>query len=363
MSSDISDLRKPGLTIHDVAKMAGVSAKTVSRVVNDEAGVSHEKRALIARIISEVGYYPHTGARSMRKPCRDSVGVTFPAPVEQSPLSQQFLLWLFAEIYRLFCKDGGFVCFDLNPFAKNRDEDYARGLWQQRYGACIVAGPLAVNDTTAHRIQASGHPYLAMGRLDSLPDISCATVDYEEAAYLSAKYLIDKGHKRIAMLRAFEGYQPGVERLRGYLRALEEAEIPFDENLVRPVTFDALHLASVTHRLLLDPTVTALIECSGSEDAASVREGARRAGRVPGQDFDVVVWTYTDNAAVLNEAAAHIWLPAREAAAEGLELLADWVQERRTDPIKVIYRPTLYHPSTDREIPKPKPLFDVLLNR
>jgi len=359
MNFDVSDTRKLAFTIHDVAKLAGVSAKTVSRVVNGETGVGDEKRARIARIIGEVGYQPHTGARSMRKPSRDSVGVTLPAPMDESPLSQPFLLWLFAEIYRLFGKGGDFVCFDLNPFAKRRDEDYARGLWQQRYGVCIIAGPVAINDKTIHRIHASGHPYVTLGRLDSLPDISCATVDYEEGAYLSAKFLLEKGHKRIAMLRAFENYQPGVERLRGYLRALNEAGITPDESLVRSVTFGPHHVTNVVHRLLLDPTVTALIDCSGTEDATSLREGARRAGRSAGQDFEAVVWTYTDNAAVLKEAAAHVWLPAREAAIEGLELLADWAQERRKEPIKVIYRPTLYHPRSDSEIAKPKPLFDI----
>lgn len=360
MNYDISETRKLTLTIHDVAKLAGVSAKTVSRVVNGETGVGDEKRARIARIIGEVGYQPHTGARSMRKPSRDSVGVTLPAPMDESPLSQPFLLWLFAEIYRLFGKGGDFVCFDLNPFAKRRDEDYARGLWQQRYGVCIIAGPVAVNDKTIHRIHASGHPYVALGRLDALPEISCATVDYEEAAYLSTKFLLDKGHKRIAMLRAFETYQPGVERLRGYLRALEEAGIEPDDNLVRSVTFGPQHVASVIHRLLLDPSVSALVDCSGMEDANSIREGARRAGRVPEQDFETVVWTYTDNAVVFREAAAHVWLPAREAAVEGLELLSDWAQDRRKDPIKVVYRPTLYHPSSDSEIAKPKPLFEAL---
>lgn len=143
------------------------------------------------------------------------------------------------------------------------------------------------------------------------------------------------------------------------MRALEQAKIPFDENLVRPVRFGANHITDVTRRVPLDRSVTALIECSGAEDANSIREGARRAGRTAGQDVDVVVWTYTNNATILSEAAAHIWLPAREAAAEGLEQLADWIQERRKEPISIIYRPRLYHPGTGFETPKPEPLFDL----
>ncbi|MBI4557168.1 MAG: LacI family DNA-binding transcriptional regulator, partial [Candidatus Hydrogenedentes bacterium] len=318
-----------------------------------------DTRARVARIIEEVGYYPHTGARSMRSRTRDCLGVTLPAPTDEVRISQSFFIWLFNELYRIFSVSGNYVCFDLNPYGKGRDSDYARGLWEQRYGGCLLCGPLRNDDRIVGRVHESGHPYLALGRLDALPECSCATVDYEEGAYLSAKQLIERGHQRIAMLKAFSGYQPGVERLRGYRRALEEAGLKLDEGLVRSVTFGTRDITNAVYRLLLDPSVTALIDCSATEDGSSIREGARRAGRVLGEDCEVVAWTYTDNAAVLSEACAHVWLPVREAAAEGLELLAKWFREQIEGPIQVVYRPTLYETVANGEVPKPTHLFDV----
>lgn len=346
-------------TIHDIARQAGVSAKTVSRVVNNESGVSAETRVRIARIIEEVGYEPHMGARSMRSQRRDCVGIALSAPPEDVPLSQGFFIWLFNELYTLFGTRGNFICFDPHPPVHAGTRDYARGLWQQRYTASVITGPLPMNDPHIRRVHESGHPYIVFGRLDSMPECSSATVDYELGARLSTEFLLKRGHRRIAMLKAFSGYQPGVERMRGYRASLAEAGIEFDPEMVRSVAIGAGHIVNAVHRLLLDPNVTALIDCSAAEDAASIREGARRAGRVPGQDFEIVSWTYTDNAAVLNEAAAHVWLPVLVAAGEGLGQFAQWFYGEREEPVHVLYRPTLYEKVSGEEVPKPAQLFEL----
>ena len=90
---------------------------------------------------------------------------------------------------------------------------------------------------------------------------------------------------------------------------------------MRPATFDSDQNVRLTHRLLLDRDITALVESSGTEDASGLREGARRAGRMPGENLDIVEWTYTYKAAVVSEAVAHVWLPVREAGSEGIELV------------------------------------------
>ncbi|MBI2425925.1 MAG: LacI family DNA-binding transcriptional regulator [Candidatus Hydrogenedentes bacterium] len=353
----MSDYSKP--TIYDIARIAGVSANTVSRVLNDKKGVGGETRARIQEIIKKVDYHPHMGARALRGQQVGCVGVTLPAPVDEVPLSQDLFVWLFAELYRVFGQQGERICFDINPYA-TANGDYARSIWENLYTVCVLAGPLALNDDTVVRIHKSGIPYLALGRLDGFPECSCATVDYEEGAYISTRHLINRGHRRIAILRAMSGYQPGLERERGYLHALEEAGIEPDERLMQSVTFGGSNIASIVHRLLVSTNATALVDCSATEDASSLREGARRAGRVPGKDFEVVVWTYTSNAVVLTEACAHIWLPVRESAAEGLELLADWYQKKNEGPVNIVYKPTLYETPMGAEIAPPRRVFEIL---
>lgn len=357
---DGGELPKGSWTIHDIARVLGVSAKTVSRVVNNEPGVGLETRARVTDMINQVAYQPHTGARSMRSRPRDCLGVTVGAPMDEAPMNQDQLTWLFIELYRTFGLKQFFISWDLHPPMREGALDYGRGLWQRRYGGCIIIGPLATDDRTIHQIHQSECPYLALGRLDSLPEISHATVDYEDGAYVSAKFLFGRGHKRVSMLKAFEGYQPSVERRRGYFRAVEEANAESCESLIRSVSFGARDITNAVYRLLLDPSVTALIDCSGCEDADSLREGARRAGRVLGKDVEVVCWTYTHEAVVLSEACAHMWIPAREAATEGFELLYRWFRGDAEGPVHVLYRPTLYLTPEGRERARPKRLFDLL---
>ncbi|HNR31635.1 MAG TPA: LacI family DNA-binding transcriptional regulator [Candidatus Hydrogenedentes bacterium] len=346
-------------TLRGIARACGVSAKTVSLVLNRKPGVSAETRSRVLKLVRESGYHPRNGNLAPLGIAVRSVGVTLPAPLETVPLSQGFFLWLYEELYRVFGSRGYYVTFDINPYAASLNGDYARGLWDQMFRACILAGPLSERDTTAARIHKAGVPYLAMGRLDSLPELSFSTVDYEEGAYLCARFLIDRGHKRIGMLQAFSGYTPGVERTRGYRRAIEEAGLPYNNTLARSVDFRARNIANMVHRILDNDEVTALIDCSSTEDAQALREGARRAGRVPGKDFEVVAWTYVNDAAVLSEACAHLWLPVREAAADGMEQLAAWIEGEREGPIQVLYSPTLYTTAAKGEIPKPRRLFET----
>ena len=350
-------MRNQKPTIYDVAKIAGVSANTVSRVINGKNGVSDATRQRIKRIIDEIGYYPNIGARALRGGRPGCIGVIQPADQEDIPLSHPFVQWMFSEMYRVFGVDGERICFDLNPYAGSRGGDYGRSIWESLFSACVLVSPLEIGDTTIVRIHNSGIPYLSLGRLDSFPECSSATADYEQGAYMSTKFLLDRGHRSIGMLRAFPNYQPGVDRRRGYLRALAEAGVEPDERLIQTVNFKAADNANIVHRLLVDEKVTALVDCSATEDARSIREGARRAGRTLGEDFETVVWTYSNDAAVLFEACAHLWLPVREAAAEGLEMLAAWHHGEFTGPINIQYAPVLFESMPDVEITQPMRLF------
>ncbi|MBI2422710.1 MAG: LacI family DNA-binding transcriptional regulator [Candidatus Hydrogenedentes bacterium] len=343
--------------IHDVARLAGVSTNTVSRVLNGKSGVGESTRGRVARIIRELGYIPNMGARALRGARTGCIGVSLPAPADVAPISHTFLAWIFEELHRLFGQKGERICFDLNPFADNSGEDYARGVWENLYTACLFVGPLHVGDTVIPRVHDSGVPYLVTGRLYSFPECSSAAVDFELATYLSTKHLIDRGHKRIGMLKPMSDYQPAVERIQGYARACEEAGIETDEKLIRPIRFGGSDILNAVYRLLVDRSVTAVVDSSGAESGTDVREGARRAGRKLGSDLDVVTWTYTSDSIVLPEACAHVWIPIREATSEGMELLAEWHMGRRSEPIKVLYPATLYAEATGELLPSHCRLF------
>ena len=349
------------VTIRDVARLAGVSTKTVSRVLNGEAYVAKSTLARVKRVMQDLDYYPHAGAQNLRAGQRNCIGVTFSATLDRVPISETLLSYLFSHLYRLFGAKGIEVSFDFGPGVPSDSPDYARGLWSRRFGGLVVLGPLAASDPVVARIHASMHPYLTTSRTDSLPECSSAAVDLERAAYMSTKFLLDRGHRRIALLTSFEGYNAGAERRRGHAQALLEAGIEKDESLIRGTPFVSDKVSMLIHRLLMDRKITALIDSSAGQDSKGIREGVRLAGRTIGKDVEVLCWTYTDSAVVMSEACAHVWVPIREALVEGLEWLAEWFNEEREGPINVLYQPTLYETQGMEETLKPKPVFDVSL--
>jgi LacI family transcriptional regulator len=344
-------------TIHDVAKAAGVSIKTVSLVVNDKPGVGQKTRERVQKSVDCLSYRPHPAAQALRSHVARAVGVVFPAPRAAVPMSRSLQTWMYDELVRVFGSRGHYVTFDYSVWGGDENTDYSRGLWEQAFGPCVVAGPLASDDTIIERIHNAGFPYIAMSRLDRFPACSCATVDYEKAAYESARFLIKRGHRKIGLLQGLPQYQPGAERLRGYRRAMETAGLEFDESLIASVSFEESVLREATAKLLQRKTVTAVIEASGWEDSMALREGMHLADRKPGEDVDVVAWTYVSDSTIFPEACAHVWLPMWEAAKEGLHELAQWIEGLREGPIHIVRDPILRRGGSSSESFKQSRLF------
>ncbi|MCP4638941.1 MAG: LacI family transcriptional regulator [bacterium] len=346
-------------TIYDIARMTGVSTKTVSRIINDEPHVAQATRDKVLKVIEDVGYQPHIGARSLRSGRCDCVGMTFSAPVEAVPVGENLLSWLFGRLYTLFGTRGYSVNFDFPTKGAANSNDYARSLTTGRCSALIIVGPFRRGDTIMPRIHRMELPYMAVSSVEGVPGCSQATVDFEDGVYQCTQLLAKRGHKRIALLTNFEGYYSDHLRREGYRRALQEAGIEPRDNDVHSAGFTPSRAVTVLHRILSDPEVTGLIDTSMMEDGKALREGARRAGRTLGKDLEVIPWSYTDGATVLREATTHMWSPLLEAASEGLEHLAEWIGGSRQGPIDVTYRPILYEASGSEELPAPRRVFEL----
>lgn len=289
------------------------------------------------------------------------MGVTLAPSVHQVPLNEDFLLWLFAKLSEVFSSRGAYISFDLAPrSADTLGGDYGRGVWEQVYDSCLVVGPLPSDDTVMQRIHASGIPYLALGHTDAFPECSCASVNFRKGALESTQFLLERGHKRIALLTAFEGYQAGVDRIRGYTQALEEKGIPFDPALVVYTDPTLDKREEVVTRLLQQPGVTALVESSVTEDAELIREAARRSGHVLGESLECLVWTYSKEVAVLPEAVAHMWVPVLDCSVEGIHQLAEWMDGTRTGPIHVVHDPVVSDAPRTGSLPKPTRVAELL---
>ncbi len=214
------------VTIKDVAKMAGVSISTVSRVINDSKPVSSDIRDQVLRVIKETGYVPNPVARSLVTKKSDIIGVIVP---DISSLFVGDLLSGIEEIGRMYDYDV-FLC---NTYGESERELKYINLLKSKAVAGIIFVSEKLEKPQVDLIKESHIPAVYISKNAKDFDVYSIGIDHKKASYDMTNYFIEKGKKKIAFLRAsVEGNIEDSERYKGYKKALEDANIKLDKNLV-----------------------------------------------------------------------------------------------------------------------------------
>ena len=214
------------LTIKDVAKMAGVSISTVSRVINNSKPVSSDIRDRVLKVIKETGYVPNPVARSLVMKKSQIIGVIVP---DISNLLIGELLNGIEEIGRMYDYDI-LLC---NTYGEIEEELKYINLLKSKSVAGIVFVTGKIDEKTVNAIEEGNVPAVYIGKNAKDFDIYSVSIDHEKASYEMTKYLIEKGNKKIAFFRASrEDNIEDSERYKGYKKALEDSNIELDKSIV-----------------------------------------------------------------------------------------------------------------------------------
>lgn len=212
-------------TMRDVAALANVSAKTVSRVFNDDPHVLPETRARVEAALRQLSYVPNTLARNFRAGRAPAVGIAVPSLAD--PFFAAIVDAVDAEAKQ---HDLSAVVTSLGD-VPGREPDLVESLLSRQLGGLILA-PISADQRYLAPWLARV-PTVFVDRPPSGIQVDSFTEDNEEGGYLATAHLIDHGHRRIAFL----GDDPlttttAADRLAGYTRALVEHGIDFEERLV-----------------------------------------------------------------------------------------------------------------------------------
>ena len=277
-------------TIKDVAAQAGVSIKTVSRVLNDEAGVAEATRQRVKETIQELGYVPNLSAQRLRR--GKSKLLTLILPRVKSPYATQIFSCILAEVrirdYSLLTLEGV-----IDEGASNIDQ-LGRVIKNHRVDGVIVAPPGADRTALMNFLKQNNVPYVIINPniLNAHP-FSIESTD-QIGAYEAIQYLIELGHNRIAHIACLETERFSRERKIGYLRAMEDAGLEFESfifqgdnsiesgynvaleflNLVDPPTAvfagnDEMAIGTILAALHLGLTIPGDLSVVGFDNAAS----------------------------------------------------------------------------------------------
>ncbi len=214
--------------LKDVARVAGVSVSTVSRVLTGSPLVNAETRTRVQLAMDSLQYRPSRVARRLRRDSARANLIGLIVPDIQNP----FFAELVRGVERVAHQHGYMV------FLGNTDEDGAKELeYVQLMRAESVDGLILPPSSDLHEIVAkltsAGLPIVCVDR--RLPDVSVDTVvaDNEQGAYMATDHLLRIGHRHIGFIGGRAHLSTSAERLAGYTRALREHGVPFDARLVR----------------------------------------------------------------------------------------------------------------------------------
>jgi len=238
-------------TLKDVARLAAVSTKTASRVLNDDPKVAASTRALVLAAMATLDYWPDSAARSLRAGTDRLVGVVVDS------IGDVFLAELVATIEAVLDAAGYRALIASSNRDSQRERDVVQDLIQRRC-AGIILTPSSRESLTGLRLR--GVPVVFVDRVGDLPGAQSVVVDDFELAHLATSHLISGGHRRIALLSDAPVVDTTRLRHEGFRAAMSEASLQVDERLVRSDCPGASQVMRVIGSLLdLDDGPTAII--------------------------------------------------------------------------------------------------------
>ena len=270
------------VTIKDVAELAGVSFKTVSRVVNQEGGVKAEMREKVQSAIEQLNYQPNLSARRLRG---KSATIGF---IYNNPNSNYVITMLHGILAAARANAYELV---VHPCETESDpgaivEEIVALTRRSMVAGLVLTPPISENPDILAKLDAVEIPYSRIVSSSSPPADVARTIyiDDRQAAYQITKHLLAQKHKRICFLNGDPEHMSSGERLEGYKQALREHQVPLDDTLVLEghYTFES-GMERAQQVLSRAPAPTAIFACN-DEIAAGALFAARMQGvRVPEQ--------------------------------------------------------------------------------
>ena len=319
--------------IKDVSEAAGVSIKTVSRVINNERYVRAATRKRVEEAMAALGFQPSQAARAL------AGGRSFQIALVCNNPGPYYLHGLIGGLRERCATEG--VRLIVHAYEMEADvlgADVLKFFRQMGFDGAVLTPPITESEAVLDELERAGTPYVRISP-GMQPDRSASVaIDNEGAAKTMMRRLIDLGHRRIGFIVGHRGFSVSNQRLSGYLAALREAGISLDPDLVQQGWFDFRSGQAAAERLLgLDEPPSAIFASSDDMAAGVLSVAHQRGLRVPGE-LSIAGFDDTDLASLVWPALTTMRQPIREMAEKAAELLFSGASDQVLLPSTLVER-------------------------
>ena len=303
-------------TIVDVAREAGVSIKTVSRVLNQEPGVHESTRAQVLKVVEALRYRPKQSARSLAGGRSFLIGLLYYDPSASFVGSVQ-------QGATLRCRELGYhlVVESLHNDAPDLRQQVDRMVMALRPDGMILTPPLCDNPEVLAALRDSGTPCVQISPERDLQGMPSVRMDDVHAAEEITNLLLSLGHRHVALIKGPADQSASALRTQGYLNALRAHGLEPDPELILPGLFTFDSGRDAAFQLLSRRQRPTAVFASNDDMALGVLAAAHRLGlAVPG-DLSVAGFDDSPPAALVWPPLTTIRQPVAEMARTAVEML------------------------------------------
>lgn len=316
------------MTIKDIARMSGVSITTVSRVLNNRPDVSDESRQRVLDVIESTNYIPNNSARDLVKTKSDAIGLVVRG------ISNPFYTDIIHAAESAITMRG--YTMVMQQISSNSDELKRAAIMEREKrlrGIILLGGRF---DYTAADLALLNVPFVCCsfgnhyGTLEHT-DYSSVSIPDKETAYQATRYLIDRGHRRIAaLITCPDDHSISQLRYEGYLQALTEAGITPDESLV--ICTDTFNIQgayrAMDQALAAGSDFSAVFAISDNMAIGAMR-ALRERGRAVPDDCSVIAIDGIEVSGYIDPPLTTLCQPMEEMGRHSAEILLDMIEGHR----------------------------------
>jgi LacI family transcriptional regulator len=322
------------VTIHDVASHAGVSAMTVSRVINKSPRVSADTRERVEASIAKLGYVPNRLARGLIQRKTHAFGVIVP------DVANPFFTLVVRGVERVAWRAGYHVILCDTQGDLERERGYLEDMVAFQVEGVLIAPVGDRSRPQLRRLTRNNVPFVLVDRRIADFDADLVQGDSVGGARQLVDHLIGLGHRRIGMVTETTDVSTARDRVEGYREALERAGIGSDPELVvESSTIDPEAAADATLRLLELPDPPTAIFAVNNIAVVGVVEAARQQGlEIPG-DLALVCFDDIEHVSRLYPFLTVMAQPAETFGTIATQLLLDRLSGRDGQRRRIVVLP------------------------